>query len=41
MTHALKFQDFMCFFEQQLMKYGGYGKKMALHFSNNQLEKID
>jgi hypothetical protein len=27
-------------FEQQLMKYGGYGKKMALHFSNNQLEKM-
>lgn len=41
MTHALIFQDkFYVLFEQQLMKYGGYGKRWLYIFSNNQLEKV-
>ncbi len=41
MTHALKYHDKLyILFEQQNLKYGGYGKRWLYIFSNGQLEKI-
>ena len=41
MTHALEYNDkYYVLFEQQLMKYGGYGKRWLYIFSNNQLERV-
>ena len=41
MTHALEYNDkYYVLFKQQLMKYGGYGKRWLYIFSNNQLERV-
>lgn len=41
MTHALKHRDkIYLLFEQQVLNYGGYGKRWLYIFSNGQLEKI-
>lgn len=41
MTHALKYHDkFYVFFEQRVLKYGGYGKRWLYILSNGQLERI-
>lgn len=41
MTHALKYREkFYVLFEQQVLKYGGYGKRQLCVFSDGQLEKI-
>ena len=41
MTHAFKYRDkFYVLFEQQVLKYGGYGKRQLCIFSNGQLEEI-
>jgi hypothetical protein len=41
MTHALEYQDkYYVLFEQQLIKYGGYGKRWLYIFSNNELERV-
>lgn len=40
MTHALKYQDKLyLLFEQQVLKYGGYGKRWLYIFANGQIEK--
>ena len=41
MTHALKYQDkYYVLFKQQVLKYGGYGKRWLYIFTNGQMEKI-
>ncbi len=41
MTHALKYHEkFFILFEQQVLEYGGYGKRWLYIFSNGKLEKI-
>lgn len=41
MTHALKYHDKLyVLFRQQVLKYGGYGKRWLYVFSDGQLEKV-
>ncbi len=41
MTHALKYRDkYYVLFKQQVLKYGGYGKRWLYIFSNGEVERI-